>query len=96
MDLSTLVASLLCVALLAANLTAMLLAWRSHSFTRAQLLAQTMIIWLVPAVGAILVGLFTYSQRLPSRSGRESGGTNQEAFAGELFKGVHPIHNREP
>ena len=53
----------LVVALIIANLAVSIALLRSAYYQPAQKLAQICIVWLLPALGALLIGAFLYSQR---------------------------------
>ena len=53
----------LLVSLLAADIWVTIAVSRSVYYSRRQKNVQTCIVWLVPLAGALLVGVFLYSQR---------------------------------
>ncbi len=54
-------AALACLAAL--NVAVCIAAARSGNYTRAQVVAQSFLVWLVPMIGAIVVGIFLFSER---------------------------------
>ena len=62
-DFSTAIAVVLAAALIIANVVVSLAVARSHFYSSGQKSVQIVFVWLVPAAGAIAVGVFLYSQR---------------------------------
>jgi formate/nitrite transporter FocA (FNT family) len=83
----------LVTALCVANFTVCVFVVRKGSCTRGQAVAQCLMVWFVPLVGAILVGVFLSTS---GGSWRRLDGArrdaNAEATAGEAFSDVHPRH----
>jgi hypothetical protein len=46
-----------------ANIGVSMFVWRSHYYSRQQKLVQCAIVWLLPVLGVVAVGVFLYSQR---------------------------------
>jgi hypothetical protein len=53
----------LLIGLAAANVVVSVALMRTHYYSPAQKLVQILLVWLVPVVGAIGIGVFLYSQR---------------------------------
>jgi H+/Cl- antiporter ClcA len=49
--------------LLLANIAVSVAVMRSHYYSGRQKLSQVLLVWLLPLLGALVVGVFLYSQR---------------------------------
>jgi len=49
--------------LLLANIVVSIAVVRAHYYSGRQKLAQVVVVWLLPLVGAVAIGVFLYSQR---------------------------------
>ena len=83
-------------ALFIANLGVSVAVWRANYFNSRQKFAQIGVVWLLPLLGAILIGVFLYSQRdNPAFDTRTFPETSQKAVAftiGESLQG----HDHSP
>jgi len=70
------------LALAVINATVTVLVLRSVSLLRTQKLAQCLIVWLVPVLGAIVVAIFLSSNREPSPHRRTHHTRGEEDYPG--------------
>jgi hypothetical protein len=56
------------ILLTVANIAVSIAVARSHVYSHGQVVAQLCIVWLVPIAGALVVGLFLRTQRVPEKS----------------------------
>lgn len=60
---SSLIAIVLLAILIVANLVVSVAVARTHYYDRRQKFVQVLLVWLLPLIGAVGVGVFLYSQR---------------------------------
>ena len=63
MSVSSLIAAALLSILVLANLLVSVAVSRTHYYSRHQKLVQVLLVWLLPLIGAVGIGVFLYSQR---------------------------------
>ncbi|HEY3049432.1 MAG TPA: hypothetical protein VGJ72_18465 [Polaromonas sp.] len=65
-DATLFLAALVCIALL--NAVVSVAVARSGYYSGGQVAAQVVIVWLIPVLGAVVVGVFLWSQRAATAS----------------------------
>jgi len=83
-------------ALLIANLGVSIAIGRSGYFASNQKVAQIVVVWLLPLIGAVLVGVFLYSQRdNPRFDTRTFPETSEKAIAATVSESLQG-HDHSP
>lgn len=92
MSLALVLALAIILGLIAANTVVSMAVARSVYYSSGQKTIQIAIFWLLPAVGAALIGVFLYSQRdNPIHDTRAYPENSEKAVAIEFFNEVrHP------
>ena len=92
-DIATAIAVALAAALIIANVAVSVAVARSHLYGGWQKAAQIGLLWTVPAAGAIVVGVFLYSQRdnpqFDTRAFPEHGAVAMPEEARQLMRNKH-------